>query len=215
MSAALPLPAPRPRRLSARLLPGGVALGLALGLSACGANFQAQTYLERPVNDGANVAVGAIAVRNVAVVPGTDGTVAAGSDADVRLTLVNDGGDDDQLVEASSPAASSVGIVTTRTGQKQDSVTIPRLGTTGGTVQLVLHSVSKQLLSGQSIGLTLRFAKNGETTLAIPVAVTGVYDSSRPKSTDFEEPGENGEGPSPSAAPEGATRPSQSAPSGG
>lgn len=196
MSQALPRPAASRARVAGPALAAGA---LALALSGCGANFQAQTYQERSTSVGNNSAVGAIAIRNIAIVPSSDGTVAKGSDADVQMTLANDGADDDRLVSATSPAASSVDIVDRRTGTASPDLTVPRLGTTGSTSGLILRSVSSELRSGQTVDLTLRFERNGEVTVTLPVAVTGEFDSTREKSEHFQEPGESGEQASPSA----------------
>lgn len=181
----------RAPRTAARRRAGTVlaAAVLALALAGCGANFQAQTYQERAVTDGNNAAVGAIAIRNIAVLPGSDGTVAAGSDALVRMTLTNDGGEDDALVQASSPAAASVDI--TGPSGTTARLPLPRLGTTGGTAGLVLRGVKESLRSGSTISITLRFERNGEITMSLPVATTAQYNDQRPRSSNFSVPGEN------------------------
>ena len=74
----------------------GVVLAL-VALTGCGAGFEAQTYQERSSADSVNAAVGSIAVRNLSVLPEGDGVLEAGDDAEVILTLVNVGGDDDRL----------------------------------------------------------------------------------------------------------------------
>ena len=198
MSQALPRPAaPRTRAAGSAL----AAAALALALSACGANFEAQTYQEQSTSVGNNSAVGSIDIRNIAIVPGSDGTVPKGSDADVQMTLANDSGDDDRLLSASTPAAASVAVVDRRTGTTATDLTIPRFGTTGTQSGLVLRSLTGNLRSGQTVPLTLRFERNGEVTVTVPVAVTGEFDQNRGKSKNFQQPGESGEQAAPSAPP--------------
>lgn len=178
MSAALPRPAARAAALTLSL----VAVG------GCGAGFEAQTYLERSSADAANVAVGPIAVRNVAVLPDPQGTVRAGADADVRMTLVNVGAENDRLVGAASPAAGSVALE--QDGRRVDGIVVPRLGSTEGTAGLVLRGVVEELRSGEIVEITLTFERAGEVVVAAPVATTGVYDENREKSANFRAPGE-------------------------
>lgn len=181
----------RPRPLAAL-----AAAGLSVALTGCGASLQPQTYQERTVADGTNAAVGAIAVRNVYLVPPESGEMyEAGSDAEVRLTLANDGPEDDRLVEVTSPAASSVQLL--EDGTEVGEVDLPRLGTTGGLLSLRLEGLSEELRPGTYVELTLRFERNGEVTISAPVATTGEYDADeRERSKNFhpigEEEGEEG-----------------------
>jgi len=176
-----------PRPTVARAV--GVALAL-VALTGCGAGFEAQTYQERSSADATNVAVGSIAVRNVAVLPGDAGVVAAGNDADVRLTLVNVGGEDDRLVGAETEAAGTVELQ--QDGDTAEEVVVPRLGTTANTAGLVLRGVTEQLRSGSIVPITLQFERAGEVVVEAPVATTGVYDEERERSGNFEPPGEEG-----------------------
>jgi len=170
------------------VLPAALAL-LPLTLAGCGANFEAQTYQERTVADGTNSATGAIAIRNVTVLPAQDeqGVLAAGDDAEVALTLTNDGAEDDQLVEVSSPAATDVEI--TERGSTTSSVDLPRLGTTGGRVGLTLTGLTRDLRPGEYVEITLRFERNGAVTVTAPVATTGEYVE-REHSDNFHQIGE-------------------------
>lgn len=182
MSRALPRPAA-----------AATALALGLALSGCGANFEAQNYQVRSSADAVNAAVGSIAIRNLAVQPGRDGELQAGDDAEALVTLVNRGGEDDRLVEVTSPAAASVDFVSADGGAAPSSVVVPRLGSTGQRVGLVLRDLDEDLRSGESVELTLRFERNGEVTLLAPVQVTQEYDDEREKSENFHPPGSEGE----------------------
>ena len=166
-----------------------LVLGLALVVTGCGANFEAQTYQTRTVADGTNAAVGAIAIRNVTLVaPEAGDTYDAGEDAEVLLTLTNDGPEDDRLVEVTSPAADEVTMLVD--GRESDDVELPRLGTTGNTVSLELSGLTEDLRPGRYVEMTLRFERNGEVTLSVPVATTGEYDEDREHSENFHPIGE-------------------------
>jgi periplasmic copper chaperone A len=185
VSRALPRPAAAAPAL---------ALALGLVLTGCGAGFDAQTYQERTVADGANAAVGPIAVRNLTVRPGDDdGILSAGDDAEVRLTLTNDGGEEDRLVEASSPLAESVDLVEGEDQSTVQSVDLPPLGTTGTQNGLLLRSLSEEMRPGRYVEVTLRFERAGEVTVQAPVAVTGEYDEERERSDNFHLPGSDHE----------------------
>jgi periplasmic copper chaperone A len=167
-----------------------VAVALGLALTGCGANFEAQTYQTRAVGDGTNAAVGAIAVRNVTLVaPESGDSYAEGDDAEVLLTLTNDGPDDDRLVEASSPDAEEVEVQQDGSASS-GGVELPRLSTTANGVSLQLTGLSRDLRPGQYVEITLRFETNGEVTVSAPVATTGEYDEERERSEYFHEIGE-------------------------
>jgi len=179
---------PRARRAAA----AAVATGLMLALTGCGAGFQAQTYQERTVADVSNTAVGALALRALSVSPGSDGELRPGDDADVQLVVVNEGAEADRLVEVTSPAAESVDIIETEGGTVLDELEIPALGTTGGSAGLVLRGLTERVLAGETVEMTLRFERNGEVTVSVPVATTGRYDEDRERSENFPLPGEHG-----------------------
>lgn len=179
---------PRARRAA---LPA-TALGAVLALTGCGAGFDAQTYQERTVADVTNAAVGALALRGLQVSPGSDGVLKPGDDADVRIVVVNESAEADRLVEASSPVAESVDVIETEGGSVVDELEVPALGTTGGSAGLVLRGLSDEVLAGETVELTLRFERNGELTVRVPVATTGEYDDERERSENFPLPGEHG-----------------------
>jgi hypothetical protein len=165
---------------------------LALLLAGCGAGFEAQTYQQRNVADVANGQAGEIAVRGLSLEPGRTGELAAGADAVAHLTLANSGLEDDRLVGADSPAAESVDVVELPGERRVASVDLPAGGTTGGSVGLVLRSLTDDLIAGEYAEVTLRFERNGEVTLQVPVRTTGEYDDEREKSENFHVPGEEG-----------------------
>jgi copper(I)-binding protein len=167
-----------------------LALGLPLLLAGCGAGFEAQTYQERTAFNGTNTATGAIALRNVTVLPPPDDrTLEAGSDAEVMLTLTNDGPEQDELLEVTSPAAESVELLVD--GEPTSSVELPRLSSTGGSLGLRLIGLSQELSSGEYLELTFRFERNGTATFDAAVATTGEYDDDRERSENFHQIGEH------------------------
>lgn len=173
-----------------RRTPPAVALAVALPLvlSGCGASFQAMTYQEKPVGDGTDAAVGAIAIRNIALQPPESGEFyQQGDDVVATLTLVNDGPEADRLVGVGS----SVGEVEVLVlGEPVDAgVVLPRLETTGDLLSLQVSDLDSELRPGQYVDMTLRFERNGEITVNVPVATTGEYDDSRERSENFHEIG--------------------------
>jgi len=147
----------------------GTAAGLAalLLLAGCGSGQRAQTYQERSVAEATNGAIGSIAVRGISVTAPTTGTTyPAGSSAPVALTLVNEGADDDVLMSASTPAATSVQVK-----GPSPQLQVPRLGTADQTYSLVLTGLTRELATSQYIELSLAFQKNGSGTMLVPVQV--------------------------------------------
>ncbi len=149
-----------------RRLSGPVAGLLAVLLAAgCGAGNRAQTYQQQTEADTTNDAVGAIAVRNLAIPAPPQGFVyKAGSDAPLQVILVNDGGEADRLVSASTPAARSVQVV-----GPTPTLEVPRLATSDPAYQLQLRGLTRDLAVGSWIELTLNFERNGSKTLLAPV----------------------------------------------
>ena len=145
-----------------------VAVSALLLLSGCGSGQFAQTYQEKAVADATNDAIGAIAVRNLLVVPPTSGTVhPAGSSAPVAVRLVNQGSQPDVLLSASTPAAASV-VVTGPTPQLR----VPELGTADPAYGLLLQNLTRPLPTGTWINLTLTFQVNGTKEMLVPVKVS-------------------------------------------
>lgn len=154
-------PAPR-RRLS-----GAAGLLALLLVAGCGSGLRPQTYQERSVADATNDAIGAIAVRNLAVSAPASGTAhPAGGSAPVIVTLVNQGGEPDTLLSATTPAARSV-TVTGPTPQLQ----VGRLASADPAYRLVLQGLTKPLATGTYIEMTLMFQRNGSKSLLVPVQV--------------------------------------------
>jgi copper(I)-binding protein len=138
------------RRPLARVAASACALLL---LTGCGTGLRAQTYLEKSTADSTNDAIGFLAVRNLAVLgPATGTSWPAGGSAPMKVTFVNEGGEEDRLVSASSPAATSVRIVGPASG-------------------LVLEGLTRELPGGSYVDVTLSFERNGSKTMLVPVQI--------------------------------------------
>ena len=162
---------------------GLVALSLTAALAGCGAGLQSQTYQTRTAADASNVNVGALAVRNVSVLPPTGGRIhPVGGQARGVLAVTNAGSEPDRLIEATSPGAAEV--VLTQDG-KPGGVDIPASGSTGESAGFVLRGLTAPLGTGEYVTMSLRFERSGTVEVLVPVAVTG--RSQRPARTG--EPG--------------------------
>lgn len=99
-----------PRRSAGRsraVLVALVAVG-GVTLAGCGAGQQAQTAEQRPTIDGTNAQAGSLALRGIAIQYPEGGVHVQGSDARLRLVLVNEGRQPDALVEVRTDAAEDV-----------------------------------------------------------------------------------------------------------
>lgn len=81
-----------------------------LVLAGCGSGQDTQTDSILPSVNGALGQVGPIAVRDAQFAVPERGVFASGADAELRLTIVNTGDADDELVEVTSPVAEDVEI---------------------------------------------------------------------------------------------------------
>lgn len=150
--------------MSTRILLSAVVCGLTL--TACGSGQNAQVYERRILGGSTNDTIGAIAVRNISVVaPASGTTLPVGSDADVTVTFVNEGGANDQLVNATSPVASEVRI----TGGPR--LEVPGLTSTANEYGLRLVNLVQEVQTGSYVEMTLTFAANGSKTMLVPVQV--------------------------------------------
>lgn len=151
------------RRPLARVAASACALLL---LTGCGTGLRAQTYLEKSTADSTNDAIGFLAVRNLAVLgPSTGTSWPAGGSAPMKVTFVNEGGEEDRLVSASSPAATSVRIV------GPSPLTVPPLGVSDPASGLVLEGLTRELPGGSYVDVTLSFERNGSKTMLVPVQI--------------------------------------------
>jgi copper(I)-binding protein len=178
-----------------------VALALALGLAGCGTGLKAQTYEERATADSTNQAVGALALRGVRVLAPPNGTsYAAGSDATVALTVVNQGSQPDHLTTVTSDAADSVDVVDA-TGKTTTLTVAPQASVSS--VALVLKGLNREVRPGTYVSLTMTFAESGSRQMLVPVQLT---DSQAPN-TNVKVPDTDSEGNPLPEGPSGADQP--------
>jgi copper(I)-binding protein len=158
------------------------AVLLPLALAGCGVGQDPQTYRERTTQDASNIAVGDLALRDVAIQPPDNGAAeaAAGSNGLVTLTIVSTSGQADTLTSVSSPAASSTDIVD-GTGHPVQSLTVPSNGSVGsGDFGVVLRGLTGALRPGTYVPMTFTFANAGSVTFKVPMKI---YDSPVPRAS--------------------------------
>lgn len=97
-------------RSTCRSVLAGLVVAGGLALSACASGQVAQTAQMRPTVDGQMAQVGSLAIRNVALDYPAGGVYERGSDARLRMVVVNGGVAPDSLVSVSSPVATDVTI---------------------------------------------------------------------------------------------------------
>lgn len=97
------------KRLAAAVA-GLAGLVIVLVVAGCGAGQDTQTDSMDPSVNGAIGQVGPIAIRDAQFAVPNRGVFPAGASAEMRLTIVNTGATDDELVEVTSPVADEVEI---------------------------------------------------------------------------------------------------------
>jgi periplasmic copper chaperone A len=157
-----------------------VCCATATALAGCSAGQITQTDSQVAAVDGANGDVGNnIALRDV-LIPfpaGHDGTYPAGSNVPVLLTIINQGTSADELIAVTSPAASQVLVVGTRTIPPGTNVTSTDGSTPAsvksplvvGELRIVLIT-NRPLRAGLSTPVTFVFRGAGTVTVPVPMA---------------------------------------------
>jgi copper(I)-binding protein len=156
--------------VSALVRPAAVLLAgaLTLGLSACGAGFEANTYDARNLDDATNTDIGRIALRNVYLASPDKGILhEQGSDARLQLAISNTGEQADRLVDISTDAASDAQILLD--GRKLSSLEVPAGGLSDPELEVELTGLTRDLRSGEFLLVTVRFERAGEKTFEVPV----------------------------------------------
>ena len=110
------------RSTSRSMLAGLVVVG-GLALAGCGSGQITQTATQKPTVDGQMAQVGRIAIRDAALEYPVGGRYERGSDARLRMVVVNDGVDPDALVSVSSPLATDVTISEAGSAEATSSAT--------------------------------------------------------------------------------------------
>lgn len=175
-------------RLARRL---AVAVAGVLVTASCAAGQHAQTADVVPSIDGTHGQIGNMLLEGVAIHAPDGPSYAAGSNAQLAITLVNNGSAPDKLTNVSSSAFAGWGIVanadatsvtqTTKadTGLTIDAHSAQRLGLAdlGASADmsprtLVLTNLAKSLYPGVAVDVTFSFANAGAVTLHVPVQLT-------------------------------------------
>ena len=167
-----------------------VALGATVLTAACAAGQQAQTSVEKPTLDGTQGQVGNIQLEGVVLHPPTGTSYSSGASVPLSVYIVNSGQTSDKLTDVSSPAFSgwsvtSAAFSSSRTGKSAPAIRpgsavgfgMRNLTPTGGGSprSIVLSGLSDKnapLFPGNSVRVTFTFAKAGQTTLTVPVALS-------------------------------------------
>ena len=170
--------------------PTRVRVGLAAALlaalpalAACGAGRSAVTAHERSAVDGAQADRGSLQLRNVYLAAPASGTEwAAGSDVPLVVYVVNRG-EADQLTGASAPGvAASVELTPSsielgvggllRTSADPSTTMAIQQASAKVPTSIVLKGLTKRLLPGQTVPITLTFQRAGDVTMQVPVATS-------------------------------------------
>jgi len=188
----------------------GVLLFSPLVITACSAGQVNQTSTQLRDKVGPEVRVGDLTLRGMQLAYPTDGSYARGDDAQLQMSIVNSGAEDDALVGikgtgfsevrvtgsasgtvvAPSPSAGATTTpppapATTSGGARAVDITIPSnssvfLGRNAPTITLV--DLRQELTPAQTIDVTFTFRKAGDVTVPVPVAVPS---SNVPQTSSF------------------------------
>jgi copper(I)-binding protein len=168
----------------------GVLVLSPVALSACSAGQVTQTATQERDKTGSLAQVGSITIRQGELTYPRGGAYDQGDDAELVMTVINSGLEDDVLVDISgdgfgdveirgstsgtapsSPAAGSAGGTSARSTEVEipaDSTTF--IGGEDGELTVTLTDLEQPLTTGQYIGLTLIFENAGEISLPVTVA---------------------------------------------
>ena len=192
---------------SKRILGTGLAVVAALLTSACAAGQHALTSEERKTTNGVNADLGSIHIRALEIEPPRGSSYASGDNAQLKVVIVNVGDKSDLFNGISSPAFADWGIFnsTADAGEVLDpepvatdstdsasthpipspnrQMVIPAgarvsWGVPESTGALAILGFSADVYPGTTIPMTLDFAQAGSITLQVPVALTGVPNTS-------------------------------------
>jgi copper(I)-binding protein len=170
----------------------------ALVVAGCGAGQNTQTDSVLPAVNGAIGQAGPIAIRDAQFAVPTKGVFPAGSDAPLRLTIVNTSAENaDELIEVTSPVADEVEITGDRSLQPQRPLLVDGGGGTVGSspassssarptgsssapappapveigkARIVLKGLSSALFAGKTYPVTFVFRNAGSVTVQLPIA---------------------------------------------
>ena len=156
----------------------GATVTLSIAVTACGANFNAETSQPYQSADGTDASSGPIAVRNMLVLASDNGK------GELHSVIVNTGQDDDLLVgmaAAPADAAAQTGSNSTATAVEFGNV---RPMTLKADASLTLPPSSGKPITvtdgkpGQMIKVTITFGKAAPITALVPVLRQDHYSQS-------------------------------------
>jgi copper(I)-binding protein len=181
----------------------GVLLLSPVVLSACSAGQVTQTATQERDKTGAQAQVGDLSLREAELLHPRGGTYEPGDDADLRIAIVNAGGEDDTLtgvegegfggaeIQSSASAGATSGAAATGSASARGTqeIEIPA-GTTvfvgEDEFNITLTDLDEALTTGQYIEVTFTFEKAGDVTLPLTVA-TPDESEARGEAFDFHE----------------------------
>jgi copper(I)-binding protein len=156
-----------------RLLIGAGALAVLMAaITGCEAGNDAPTLQFHAASAGTQTVLNGIKITNAFVLGAPSGsTVPAGESASLFLSLYNGNSSSDTLLGATATGADSVTL-------NGGSVTLPSftaVNLTGPQPSAVLKNLSKPLMAGAYIPVTLDFEHAGIVTLQVPVEPQSYY----------------------------------------
>jgi copper(I)-binding protein len=190
----------------------GVLLFSPVALTACSAGQVNQTSTQLRDKVGPMVEVGNLELRGVQLAYPADGSYAPNDDAELQMSIVNSGSEDDALIGISGTAFSRVRVTGSASGSvaaaspSAGATTTPPPATPSASGSasgralditipansavflgqnaptVTLVSLGQALTPAQTIELTFTFQRAGDVTLAVPVAVPS---SNVPQSSSF------------------------------
>ena len=179
----------------------GVLLLSPVALSACSAGQVTQTAGQNRDKVGAMAEVGDIALRAVELASPRGGSFDAGDDADLLMSISNQGTEDDTLVDISGDGfggyevddstADSGSTGSPRGASELDVPAGALVHVDGEDVTVTLTDLDESLTTGQILEITFTFENAGEVTVPVTPA-TPERDIPRGESFDFH-PSEGGE----------------------
>lgn len=188
------------QRVTARRIGIAIAVAAALLTSACAAGQHAQTADEKPTIDGTNASVGLIDLRGLAIETPTTLAYNPGSAMPLKVVIVNNAQQPDQLTSITSPdikgwaayatTADADAVLNPGSGSSSTAPAAPdktvtidgngRMGyaTPEATGALLLLGAKKLINAADTIPVTFTFANAGQVTVQVPVALSNAAPSS-------------------------------------
>ncbi|RZQ61682.1 hypothetical protein [Amycolatopsis suaedae] len=182
-----------------RILTSAVlGLGAALVVAGCGAGQITQTDTQEPAVNGAFAQVGRLVVRDASLAfpTGEHGVYPPGSNAPLKLTIINQGATDDELLSIQAQGAqpqvayegsravvagATLRIENTAETQAEHAGHQPAQPPTGeappageegtqvGKARAVVQGLTNGLYPGQILQVTLNFRDAGPVTIGVPI----------------------------------------------